>query len=123
MKPYEIFSGQDLKTAEKIQQRRYQILVHSCIYYHLNDSVVLDSTWNKWSEELVRLQSTNPEIAKQVPLADCFADWDGSTGAFLPIKQDWVINIAKKLLANRDRKFTPVVKKPVVQQTKKRRLF
>ena len=53
-KTYELFSGQELVIAEKIQQRRLQILVHSCIYYELNGSSVSDKQWDTWARELVR---------------------------------------------------------------------
>ena len=37
MKLYDIFKGEDLAIAEKIQQRRLQMIIHSCIYYTMND--------------------------------------------------------------------------------------
>ena len=84
--------------SEKIQQRRLQILVHSCIYYELNDSIISDATWNKWANELVQLQNENPEISKQVKYSKEFKDFDGSTGFNLPTKDIWVIGTAKYLL-------------------------
>ena len=96
-KLYEVFSEDNLKIAELIQRRRLQILVHSCIYYELNDNIVDDNTWNKWSEQLVELQSKYPDIAKQVIWYDAFKDWNGSTGAFLPLKDNWVLYKAHQL--------------------------
>lgn len=69
--------------AEKIQQRRLQMLVHSYIYYELDKNIVSDSVWSKWAMELVRLQNENPKISKQVVYFEQFKDWDGSTGAYL----------------------------------------
>lgn len=80
---YEIFSGEELKIAEKIQQRRYQLLVHSYIYYEMDKNVVSDNQWSKWAVELAELQDKYPELAKNVVYADDFEGWDGSTGAFL----------------------------------------
>lgn len=120
MKIYELFTGDELKVAEKIQQRRYQLLIHSCIYYHLNASVVSDDMWNKWSIELCNLQSQHPDIAKKVPLYEYFHDWDGSTGAFLPITLDWVVNVSKYLLNIQDQEEIPVEE---IKVNKKRRLF
>lgn len=80
---YEIFSGDDLNIAETIQQRRYQMLVHSYIYYEMDKNVVSDSKWSKWAKELVELQDKYPEIAKRVPYAKDFEGWDGNSGAYL----------------------------------------
>ena len=80
---YEIFSGEELKIAEKIQQRRYQMLVHSYIYYELNRNIISDSKWSKWAMELAELQNKYPEIASKVKYAKDFEGWDGSSGAFL----------------------------------------
>ena len=96
---------------EKIKQRRLQLLVHSCIYYKLDRTIVSDETWNKWSEELKQLQLNYPDASKEVEWYDAFKDWDGSTGAFLPIDDEWVLNKAHKLLAIMDRKI-PVPKFP-----------
>lgn len=120
MKIYELFTGDELKIAEKIQQRRYQLLVHSCIYYELNQNIISDAVWNTWSEELKELQSKYPDISKEITLHEYFKDWNGSTGAFLPIKLDWVISIANRLLQKQN------IVKPVIKSEKKvakRRLF
>ena len=85
--------------AEKIKQRRLQLLVHSCIYYKLDQNIVSDSQWNTWSEELKQLQSEYPNISKEVEWFDAFDDWDGSTGAFLPLDNAWVMSKANQLLA------------------------
>ena len=82
MKLYKLFNGEELKIAEKIQQRRLQILVHSYLYYKLDKPVISDAQWDRWAKELVRLQANYPTIAEQVIYANEFIDWDGSTGAF-----------------------------------------
>lgn len=94
-KLYDIFTGVDLKVAERIKQRRLQLLVHSCIYYNLNRNVISDKKWDEWAKELVKLQADYPEISKQVDYYEAFADWDGSTGAFLPLKDEWVVKKAQ----------------------------
>ena len=95
---YDIFTGVDLKVAEKIKQRRLQLLVHSCIYYNLNKNIISDKKWDEWAKELLALQNQYPEISKQVDYYEAFADWDASTGAFLPLKDEWVVMKAHKLL-------------------------
>lgn len=99
MKTYEQFEGDFLKIAETIQQRRYQLLVHSCIYYELNNNIISDKKWDEWARELRDLQNKYPDISSRVVLYEAFKDWDASTGAFLPIKEDWVIQRAKWLLS------------------------
>ena len=43
-----------------IERRRRQLLVHSYIYYELNDSIISDDTWSKWAVELEELQRKYP---------------------------------------------------------------
>ena len=122
MKTYELFTGKDLEIAELIQQRRYQLLIHSCIYYHLNQNLIPDKKWDEWAKELQYLQSSHPNISKQITLYEYFKDWDASTGAFLPITLDWVVVKAKKLLDRSNK--VKVTKKPtVINQQGKRKLF
>lgn len=97
-KTYAIFNGEDLKIAEKIQQRRLQMLIHSCIYYEMNQNIISDKQWDEWARELKKLQEDYPDISRQVEWYDAFIDWDASTGAFLPIKDAWVVRKAKQLL-------------------------
>lgn len=121
---WEIFTDpEELKIAEKIQQRRYQMLIHSCIYYKLNDNYVSDTQWSTWAFELADLQKSYPEISEKVTLYEYFKDWDGSSGAFLPLDLPWVIQKAQDLLHYRDKKkiVTVPVKKSV--KTTKKRLF
>lgn len=115
MKPlYEIYTGEQLLVAEKIQRRRLQILVHSYIYYELNDNLVSDSTWSNWAVELKELQEQCPEIERVVPYRKGFENWDASTGAFLPYNDDNIVNIAYHLIECAKPKITksPIVKTP-----------
>lgn len=121
MNTYDLFTGKDLEIAELIQQRRYQMLIHSCIYYHLNQNIILDKKWDEWARELKTLQEHYPNISEKVMLYEYFKDWDASTGAFLPITLPWVVSKAKSFLS------TPVKsiqeKKPQKKTNSKKRLF
>lgn len=86
---------------ELIQRRRLQLLVHSCIYYILDESIVSDSTWSSWAAELVELQQRYPEIAETVCWHEEFSGFDGSTGFDLPLEDEWVLNKARYLLKRR----------------------
>jgi len=119
-KTYELFTGDDLEIAERIQQRRLQLLVHSCIYYHLNNNVVSDKKWDEWARELKFLQDSYPNLAKQVIWYDAFKDWDASTGAFLPIEDEWVIKKARQLTSSNVPKTKKFISKPKKKGTKKR---
>ena len=89
--------------AALIKRRRLQLLVHSCIYYGMDRNIIDDHTFDKWSDELVTLQHDYPEVSKQVEWYEAFKDWDGSTGAFLPVNDPWVISKAKYLLSIQSR--------------------
>ena len=120
MKTYELFTGEDLQIAEKIQQRRYQMLIHSCLYYHLNQNIISDKQWDEWARELRDLQNKYPDISSKVTLYEEFKDWDASTGAFLPLKDEWVVRKARQLTS------APVVsklKKSPKKKVAKKRLF
>ena len=95
---YHVFSGDELKVAEKIQQRRLQMLVNSYLYYKTDKAVVSDANWDKWAKELAQLQHDYPEIAEQVPFAEEFASWDGTTGEFLPLNEPWIKQLALSLV-------------------------
>ena len=84
--------------AAKIQRRRYQILVHSLLYYELDTSLVSDTQWAEWAKELVELQATHPSVSSQVIFAEAFKGFDGSTGFNLPYNDAQVVNIAYRLL-------------------------
>jgi len=83
--------------AEKIKQRRRQMLVHSYLYYEKDTNIVSDAKWIKWAKELEQLQSEHPDIADKVEYAEQFVDWDGSSGAHLTYDNQ-IIAIAERLL-------------------------
>lgn len=115
---YDIFQGEELEIAELIQQRRIQILIHSCIYYELDYNVISDMQWDAWAKELRDLQNKYPYISKQVMWAEAFEGWDASTGAFLPLKDEWVMRKALKIVGrprtkDKPKKVEPVKKEPM----------
>lgn len=83
---------------ELIKRRRGQMLVHSCIYYELDDSVISDDQWQVWADELHKLQTENPDCCKLDFFDWDFRDWDGSTGNHLPHRHPWVYNKANYIL-------------------------
>lgn len=95
------------KILDLIQRRRLQILVHSCIYYELDSNLISDKQWDEWARELVNLQKENLEESENAPWYGVFKDWDASTGAFLPLKNEWVMKKAKWLLAQNQKSAKP----------------
>lgn len=88
----EYFISPDL--IEKIRRRRCQMLIHSYLYYVLDETLIPDETWQSWANELVELQKNHHKIKFY---DDAFEGWTGDTGAFLP-KDEWVTNMAERLL-------------------------
>lgn len=64
----------------KIDSLQDWIVIHSIIYYELNNSVVNDATFDKNCKDLVDLIKMNPETHKESNLYYIFKDFDGSTG-------------------------------------------
>lgn len=99
------------------------MLVHSYIYYDLNNNLVSDSQWSQWAVELKELQEKYPEIEKFVPYREGFEDWDASSGAFLPYRSPDIMANAHHLIGV---PLHDTVKKPSVkkeQKSVKKRLF
>ena len=86
------------EVAERIRQRRAQMLIHSCIYYEMDDNVISDHKWQEWADELVDLQNYWPELCEQNFFDEHFADWTGATGNHLPHRHPWVYNKALQVL-------------------------
>jgi len=98
---------------ERIHQRRRQILVHSYLYYELNETIIDDFKFDSFCNELVELQEKYPEVCKRVPFHEDFIGFDGSSGFDLPYNQPTIVNAAIRLL-NYRKKETKSVKVTVV---------
>jgi len=88
--------------ADRIKQLRLSLMVHSIIYYELNDNIISDAEWSKRAKELVELQEQHPDIAETVVFADLYRGFKGDTGFDLAKGADaaaW--GKAKYLLATR----------------------
>lgn len=85
--------------AEKIKQRRAQILIHSHIYYILNDNIVSDEQWQHWAFELAALQNDYPRHCAVTFFDKAFRDWTGAHGgSHLPLNDRWVAYKANRIL-------------------------
>ena len=63
-----------------INRRERQILVHSYIYYELNQNLIPDFLWTKWAFELAELRDQHLDIFAESVYAWAFVDFNGSTG-------------------------------------------
>lgn len=92
----------DEQIKELITRRRRQILVHSIIYYKLDDCIVSDNQWAEWALELEELQAKYPDIAYDCPYAEAFEGFEHSSGYNLPLDDPWGVRKARLLLDWRD---------------------
>jgi len=94
----------DDPTVELIRRRRAQMLIHSCLYYELNESIVSDHQWQAWADELAELQQNHPDKCVIGFYDEEFKDWDGSSGYHLPLRDPWVFGKAQQISALGTRK-------------------
>lgn len=86
----------DPRVVEAIARRRRQMLLHCCIYYRMDDNIIDDHTWNRWAQQLAKLQK---KYGWKIGFYDKeFRDWDGSSGFHLPADLD-VLRVARRVLA------------------------
>lgn len=64
----------------------------------MNDNIISDATFDKWSESLVLLQRDWPELVGDGYYPELFKDWTGDTGMHLPVTAR-VWSLARHLLA------------------------
>lgn len=83
----------------KIQQRVYQILVHSCIYYDFDMNIVPDWQYDQWAKELMQLVKEYPEEVKQCDFGEYFKDYSETSSGFnLPYREPRIRSKAQYLL-------------------------
>ena len=81
-----------------IEYLRKKRLVHSIIYYRLDENLISDEKWAEWALELERLTQEYPQIAQNAFLAEGFRDFDHSTGYNLPLETPWAVQKAMELV-------------------------
>ena len=84
---------------ERIRQRRSQMLVHSYIYYEMDDSVVDDFKWQEWADDLTALQNEYPDQCNIDFYDKEFEGWTGAGGSHLPLRDPDVMKKAQKILS------------------------
>ena len=101
---------------DMIKRRRGQMLIHSCIYYAMDENIISDHQWQEWADELATLQREYPKCCKLKFFDREFTGWDGTSGAFLPLKNEWVWNKALYMLELHNKMGTEVDNEPEVKR-------
>lgn len=83
---------------EWINRRERQLLVHSFLYYQMDSNVIADSTFDLWSKEVYDVMQNEPELFLMSTYCKEFAEFDGSSGAYLPYSLPHVQQAGQKLL-------------------------
>ena len=66
------------------------MLIHSYLYYVLNDPIISDAQWQAWADELTQINRPTGFYDEY------FKDWDGTTGYHLP-QDGWIISTGLRL--------------------------
>lgn len=83
---------------EKINQREYQILVHSFLYYKLDKNIIDDSKFDFFMYDLVELMKNHEnEFLKSVFYSE-FKSFEGGTGADLKYDTEQIRRISTRLI-------------------------
>ena len=85
------------------------MLIHSCLYYEMDESIISDHQWQEWADELEKLQKENPDDCKINFFDFEFKDWTGATGNHLPLRDPWVWSKAKYILEINEKYGTKMV--------------
>ena len=83
---------------ELIKRRERQVLVHSCLYYHFNTSIITDAEYDKWSHQLYDLIVENPVEFKNSVFYEDFKTFDVNTGMGLPYDSAYAMRVAERLI-------------------------
>jgi len=84
-----------------ILRLRKVVLINSCIYYHLNSSVISDDKWQYFAEQLIVMQERMPNDCEIGYFDEEFENFDGTTGHHLPLRHPDVLAAAELILKNR----------------------
>lgn len=86
---------------ELIKRRRFQILVHSYIYFRLFDNIISNDTFDKWAKELIELQKNYPDLSEEVELYEIFKSFTSvGCSSMLPLDDEKLAKKAQMLLDN-----------------------
>ena len=96
------FPNPESEIGELIKRRRLQMLVHSCLYYALDENIWTDHQFDAAAKELAELLQASPN-AYSDQYDKYFDGWDGSSGYHLPHRDPWVMASARNLLISHEK--------------------
>ena len=71
----------DWPTEEKISYLQRRVIVHSILYYSMNESVISDRAFDAISRQLVDMMESTPiEVCEKSRYWYCMYNFDGNTG-------------------------------------------
>lgn len=74
-------SGELIEPAEVIKRLRRNMIIHSYLYYRMDEAIISDDDWQSMANDLVEIQAAHPEPTGYFD--ELFADWRGDTGMHL----------------------------------------
>jgi len=80
-----------------IERLQRQLILHSVIYYRLNESIWSDTQYDTASQKLVSIKGT--QEFKDSKFYDLFKDFDGSTGYHIALDTPYWISLATRILS------------------------
>ena len=83
--------------AEEIKRLRLNVILHSCIYYEMDENIWDDITFDLKCKRLVALLEEYPDVYSD-RFDEFFKDWDGSSGFHFPHRDPWVYGKAAMLV-------------------------
>ena len=100
---------------EIIRRKRRFVLVHSILYYRLNETVISDAKFDEVAHELAAYQQTSPEFCMTVDFyPEEFKDFNGETGYHLPLLDPSCTCMAIWLLQQRNKELEKLKSQPEV---------
>lgn len=88
-----------MKIREYLHRKRMQMIVHSIIYYRMDENVISDTAWQTWANQLAAVQNHYPQYT-DIGFHDAlFKGWDGSTGMHLDLPEYYGVALSVIRLA------------------------
>ena len=90
----------DTEIYELINRRTKQLIVHSYLYYRLNESKIPDTTFDAWCKELVTLISHHPGIASKTKYWDIGRKFDATGSGYFIVDYPPELTMDAEILAH-----------------------
>lgn len=96
------FKNPYFNEVEKIEMIQRWILLHSYLYYELDNSITSDANYNANAQQLIYLKNKYPEEFKETRYYQYFKDFDSGTGfdLYSKIKENNDFELLKKIENN-----------------------